>query len=143
DGPSQQGMVNGAIRKLAEALNGGGVGGGGSGGGLAFIGGIVSREILSSGQYPNVVVQGGHIVPGSQPQQFEQAQQARYIAEESVRRFTANGASPDMLYQAHLWAGYTYRVLGEHWCEAVIDGSALQPARVYFERGESNFTEAL
>ena len=30
-----------------------------------------------------------------------------------------------------------YRVLGEHWCEAVIDGSALQPGRVYFEKGQA------
>lgn len=139
EGASQQGMVNGSIRKLAEALNGGQAG-------LAIIGGIVGREIFPGGNTNynlNPVVQGGHIIPGSFGAQFEQAQQARFIAEESIRRFTTKAAAPDLLHQAHLWAGYSYRVLGEHWCEAVIDGSALQPGRVYFEKGQTAFTEAL
>jgi hypothetical protein len=139
DGPSQQGMVNGSIRKLAEALNGGN-------GGLAIISGIVSREIFPGGNTNynlSPVLQGGHAIPGGFGSVFEQAQQARFVAEESVRRFTQKGASADLLYQAHLWAGYAYRVLGEHWCEAVIDGSALQPGRVYFDRGQLAFTEAI
>lgn len=136
---SQQGMVNGAIRRFSQALNG-------AQAGVAFTGAIISREIFPGGNTNygmTPVVQGGHVVPGSFPNLFEEAQQARFIAEESVRRFTEANASREMLYQAHLWAGYAYRVLGEHWCEAVLDGGPLQPGSVYFDKGEEHFTSAI
>jgi hypothetical protein len=139
DGATQQGMVNGSIRKLAEAVNGGN-------GGLALIGAVVSRELFPGGNTNynlNPVLQGGHAIPGGYGAMFEQAQQARYVAEESIRRFTEKSAAPDLLYQANLYAGFAYRVLGEHWCQAVIDGSALLPGRTYFEKGQAAFTEAI
>lgn len=139
DGPSQQGMVNGAIRKLAEVLNG-------HEAGVAFTGAIISRELFPGGNTNygmTPLVQGGFIEPGSFPGIFEQGQQARFIAEEALRRFTEKKASNDMLFQARLYAGYAYRVLGENWCEAVIDGGPLQPGKVYFENAEKHFTEAM
>ncbi|MSR35503.1 MAG: RagB/SusD family nutrient uptake outer membrane protein [Gemmatimonadetes bacterium] len=139
DGPSQQGMVNGAIRKLAEVLNG-------RESGVAFTGAIISRELFPGGNTNygmSPLVQGGYIEPGSFGNLFEAGQQARFIAEESLRRFTEKKASNEMLYQARLYAGYAYRVLGENWCEAVIDGGANVPGKIYFENAEKHFTEAM
>lgn len=137
---SQQGLVNGSIRALAELIAG-------DGGGVAYTGAIISRELFPGGQTGNhghdVPVQGGYVTPGSFEDYFDDGQQARFVAEEAVRRFTEVGAPEAMLYQAHLYAGYAYRVLGEHWCEAVIDGSGLQPGSTYFERGEASFTSAI
>ncbi len=140
DPATQQGMVNGSITKLLEAVNGGGAGA------LLIVTAAVSREILPGGNTNfgmAVITQGGHIAPGTYGGYFERAQQARFIGEEAIARFAERGAPQNMNYQAHLWTGFAYRVLGENWCEAVIDGSGLLPNSVYFENAESRFTEAL
>jgi starch-binding outer membrane protein, SusD/RagB family len=53
-----------------------------------------------------------------------------------------HGSSP-LVAGAHLWAGYAYRVLGEHYCDAVIDGSGLQSGQAWFEAGEAAFSNAM
>jgi starch-binding outer membrane protein, SusD/RagB family len=45
--------------------------------------------------------------------------------------------------QAHVYAGYANRVLGENMCEAVIDGGPIEPNTVFFTRAEAAFTAAL
>lgn len=133
---SQQGLVNGSVRRLAEAVSW-----------MAYTTALPAREIFPGGQTGahghDVLTQGGYFQPGSYGGYFNDAQQARYIAEQAITRFAEVGASDEMLYQAYLWAGYAYRTLGENWCEAVIDGSALQPGSVYFERAVENFSRAL
>ena len=75
------------------------------------------------------------------------AQQARWVAEDGVRRFRESatldfGSSP-VAAQALVHAGYANRLLGENFCEAVFDGGAALPGRAYFERAEAHFTEAM
>lgn len=136
DEESQPGLVNGSIRRLSELTTW-----------TAYTTALLSREIFPGGQTGagghDVSTQGGHVQPGSYGGYFDDAQQARFIAEEAIERFNDVGASDDMLYQAHLWAGYAYRALGENWCDAVIDGSGIQPGSVYFENAVENFTDAL
>ena len=47
-----------------------------------------------------------------------------------------------MLGQAYLWAGYAYRLLGENFCDAVIDGGPKEPRSIYYERAIARFDQA-
>ena len=133
---SQQGLVNGSIRRLAEAISW-----------EAYTTALVAREICPGGQTGahghDVVTQGGYIQPGSYGGYWDDAQQARYIAETAITRFTEVKAPANMMYQAYLYAGYAYRNLGENWCDAIIDAGPLQPGSVYFDRAIDDFTKAL
>jgi starch-binding outer membrane protein, SusD/RagB family len=134
---AQQGLVNGAIRRLAEAVSW-----------EAYTTALAAREIFPGGQTGahghDVLSQAGYIRRSdSYGGYFNDAQQARYIAETAITRFTEAKAPNTMMYQAHLWAAYAYRNLGENWCEAVIDGGPLQPGRVYFDKAIENFAKAL
>jgi hypothetical protein len=134
---SQQGLVNGAVRRLVETVSW-----------MAYTTALPAREIFPGGQTGahghDVLSQAGHIRrPDSYGGYFNDAQQARFIAEQAIARFTEVGAPRNMMYQAHLWAGYAYRTLGENYCEAVIAGGPIQPGRVYFDKAIENFTAAM
>lgn len=45
--------------------------------------------------------------------------------------------------EAHLWAGYANRLLGETMCQALIEGGAAQPREVYLEAAETHFSRAI
>src|SRR5207244_1757574 len=78
---------------------------------------------------------------------WDSAQQARWVAEDAVRRFRdvmgAQFDSYDLGAKALLYAGYANRLLGENMCEAVIDGGAPSDYKDYFRRAESALTEAI
>jgi starch-binding outer membrane protein, SusD/RagB family len=72
---------------------------------------------------------------------------ARWVAESGIERMRI---VLDTLYdtnvlsvRANIYAGFANRLLGEHVCDAVIDGGGPQPHTVHFERADSQFTEAL
>lgn len=137
---AQTALVNGMGRTLVEAVNL-----------VAYVGGVVSREIHFAGQT------GAHGVSFQQHLgrlrddetggEWNNAQQARWVAEDGVRRLRealgGEFASEAGAAQALVWVGYSNRLLGENMCEAVIDGGTAQPERVYLERAEQAFTEAL
>jgi hypothetical protein len=73
---------------------------------------------------------------------------ARWVAEDGVRRLKE--VLGDSVYErnvlsvrANVYAGVANRLLGEHVCEAVIDGGPRQPHTVHFQRADSQFTEAI
>jgi len=142
---AQQGLVNGAIRNVSELM-----------GDAAYTHAMLSRELFPGGQTGawghNVTTQGGHIQPGSFGGAWNDAQQARFIAETAIKRFEEADAPDFMKYQAHLWAGYAYRIMGELWCEAIVastDPDDTTPGvyetntNMYFQRAVDNFTAAL
>lgn len=142
---SQPGLVNGAWRRLAETLSYGN-----------YTMAILSREIFPGGQIGafghDVDVQGGHVRPGDDVGRWNDTQQARFIAETAIKRFKQVDADDDMMYLAHLYAGFAYRTLGEWWCDAVLDsqdpadaepGVYVQGTDSMFTRAVWNFTEAL
>jgi starch-binding outer membrane protein, SusD/RagB family len=127
---------------------------------LSYTGAAVTREIHPAGSTGSFGItnrwQRGELNAddGDLDTHWEQAQRARWVAEETVRRLVAAGPPPtgslqtpaqyaNLLQQAHIWAGYANRVLGENMCDAVIDGGAKQPNSVYFTRAESHFTAAI
>ncbi len=136
---SQQGFVNGAKERLTRSI-----------GWMSYSTGLISREIFPGGQtgsYGHSVTNqaGSHVWSSSGPNgEYNLTQQARWVAEEAIRRFTEVGdVSPAIMFQAFNWAGYANRVLGENYCESVIDGGPLEAGSKYFERAEKHFTDAI
>ncbi len=135
---SREGLVNGSQRRLSEAI-----------GWIGYTGALVTRQIMPGGQTGsyghNVLAQGGYILPGAYGGYFNDGQQARFIAETAINLFaeSEDPVDPDVVAQANVWAGFSNRILGENWCEAVIDGSELLPGSDYLRRAEEQFGVAL
>ena len=140
---SHAGLVNGAGRRLAEAVNN-----------VSYTGALTSREIFPGGQTGslghNVMAQGGWVEPGSYGGHFNDAVQARFIAEAAIEILTSSeeGSDANTLAQAYIWGGYAYRVIAENWCETVIpeaDGSpgSLQSSTAPLAAAEQHFANAI
>jgi hypothetical protein len=133
-------VVNGAGRDLGEALNW-----------TAYTGAAVTREVLPSGSTAafgiSVRQQIGVLSNDDGGDWWNQAQRARWTAEDGVRRVKevlgTSATNSATLAQALVWVGYSNRHLAEHFCDAVINGGAKQPYTVYLERAEAAFTEAI
>lgn len=139
DQGAQTALVNGAGRALASGINW-----------VGYTGAAVAREIHPAGSTGSFGItnrwQNGELNPDDADlnDHWQQAQRARWVAEETVRRIEAAGARTETLkQQAYVWAGFANRVLGENMCEAVIDGGSAEPNSVYFQRAEENFTKAI
>jgi hypothetical protein len=72
---------------------------------------------------------------------------ARWVTESGIERMRT---VLDTLYdksvlavRANIYAGFANRLLGEHVCDAVINGGGREPHTVHFERADTQFTEAL
>ena len=142
-------MVNGSGRALSSGINW-----------ISYTGAAITREIHPAGSTGSFGItnrwQSGELNPDDVDlnTHWEQASRARWLAEETVRRLIAAEPPPPgsvqtlaqyntLLMQAHVYAGYTNRVLGENMCEAVIDGGPIEPNSVFFTRAEAAFTAAL
>ena len=143
-------LVSGAGRALGSGINW-----------LSYTGAAVTREIHPAGSTGSFGItnrwQNGELNAddGDLNTHWEQAQRARWVAEEAVRRLEAMGPPPtgssqtpaqyaNLLKQALVYAGFANRVLGENMCDCVIDGGPLQTGPAgYLQRAESLFTKAL
>lgn len=134
---AQPALVNGMGRALSEGLNW-----------LAYTSAAVTREIHPAGSTGSFGItnrwQVGELSANDDDldTHWEQAQQARWLAESGIGRIEPHPLDPELLAQAYLYAGYANRLLGETMCEAVIDGGAPQPSTVFFERAVDWFTQA-
>lgn len=131
-------VVAGASLAVSEAVNW-----------TAFFGGDASKEFTQGGRiYPvKLPVDPGELTVDGLPNTiWNSAEQARWVAEDAVRRLKetmgSDFSSYDLGAKALLYAGYANRILGENMCEAVIDGGAPEPNTAYFQRADSAFTEA-
>jgi hypothetical protein len=134
---SQAGLVNGSWERLNRVV-----------GSYAYNMTMSAREIFHGGQTGSyghgVSTQAGGLGNWSSSGPYDNAQQARWIAEEAIRQFTERGdVAPDMLIRAYIAAGYANRVMGDFYCWGVIDGGPLVPGSHYWERAEQHFTDAL
>lgn len=131
-------VVNGMGRALAQAINW-----------IGYTSASVTREIHPSGstgsfgitvRWQRGVLQATDTDLNTH---WNEAQRARWLAENGITRLEEGGASQDLLAQAYLWAGYANRLLGETYCQAVIDGSAPQASTVFLDRAAEWFTKAM
>jgi hypothetical protein len=132
-------LVNGMGRATAEALNW-----------ISYTGASVAREIHPSGSTGSfgitVLWQRGELsaIDTDLDTHWEQAQRARWLAENGIKRMEESGAaSQALLAQAYLWSGYANRILGENMCQSVIDGGAPGDSKVFLERAEAAFGQAM
>jgi hypothetical protein len=142
-------MVNGAGRALSQGMNW-----------VGYTGAAVAREIHPAGSTGSFGIsnrwQNGELGADDSDldTHWEQAQRARWVAEEAIRRLEAAKPPPpgslqtpaayyNALQLAYLYAGFANRVLGENMCDAVIDGGGKLPGSVFLTRAESLFTKAI
>lgn len=135
-------IANGAARLFADAHNY-----------VAYTSGAVTREIFPAGStsafgVSNLQQQGRleyddeHILPP-----WQSAQRARYVAESGFARMEETAPNGTTSYvpaaNAALWAGFSNRLLGESFCEAVFDGGSIEPRASFFTKAEQWFTTAI
>ncbi|MDZ7780936.1 MAG: RagB/SusD family nutrient uptake outer membrane protein [Gemmatimonadota bacterium] len=142
---AQPGLINGAQRTITEEYTD-----------RLLDLGLMARDIFPGGQIgawgTGVPMHAGHVNAGDGPS-FDDFHEARFITETAIARFTEAGASDNILHQAWLWNGYSYRILGEWWCDTVLptrDPTDTSPSEYipgttdpYFERAVESFTQAL
>ena len=138
-------IVNGMGRTLSRAL-----------GYIAHTGAIDSKEVVATGSRNfstfgmTLLMRAGKLDPAIDEtnDHWRFAQQARWIAEDGIRRIRDNLGATDfakspVAAQALVDAGFAERLLGENMCVGIIDGGAAQPRKIYFTRAEAEFTEAM
>ena len=135
---------------------------GANGGQLAYWGAVLAFEINAAGSTGSfgipTVVQTGLMTRQLSTDDWDSANQARFVAEDALRRFDTNSSDPAKaarpihIAQAALYAGYANRALGENFCGAVLpisnpDGSLSPgdstPHTDYFLQAERHFTSAI
>lgn len=137
---AHQAVANGAARQLFDALNE-----------IAYTTSAVTRELFPSGSTSSFGIsrdqQTGILRYDDEHVSWTNLQEARYIAESGFVRFEEFSPTGVTGYKpaayAALWAGYANRLLGENFCEAVIDGGSIEPSTVFLTRAEGWFTKAI
>lgn len=131
-------LVNGMSGDLSEAL-----------GDFLLQNSLMTDELLHSGNYAaeNQFAQG-IIRPEDVNARWSDMQRARWVAEHGIERMKnvlgEDGFEENPLSaMAYVYAGFANRLLGENVCTAVIDGGPAESDSVYFQRADSEFTEAL
>ncbi len=133
-------MVGGMSRAMSEAMNF-----------VSFQSAAVSRELHPTGGTGsfglNVPVYNGRLLVDEQNSAWENSQQARWVAEDGLRRLGevlgGDFNSSLIVAEAYLWAGYANRLLSENMCQAVIDGGGAQDRSVYTDRALQHFNDAI
>jgi len=141
---SHDALVAGAGRRLAEGVNS-----------LAYTSALITREIYPGGTTGSLghspLEQAGHIEPGGDPGQgsfYNDMIQARFIASEALGIFAESAeVDPNNVALAHIYAGYSYRVIAENWCETVFSTEealgSLEPSTQRLPEAEQHFTDAI
>lgn len=133
---THDGLVRGAERNLLAASMR-----------IFFASATVTREIFPGGDTNS---HSPRLQAGTLPSEFmdpywDPVQQARFIATDALERFARldTPADPKLVVQAHIWAGYANKLLGENFCEVVFDGGPAEPPSAALQRAESQFTMAI
>jgi hypothetical protein len=135
-------IVNGALGSfgIATTINGGG--------GIYSASAILSGELVHSGSWVPLreISQG---IPNNESPENQShwgnTSQARWQAEDAVVKaqgLVSDPSSNQWVALAQLYAGFSNRIMGEMFCDAVIDGGARQNHTAFSERSVGYFTDA-
>ena len=133
---AQEAIVAGVGRAVSEAQNW-----------VGYTSAAITREIHPSGSTGSFGItvrwQNGELRDDEVGTQWSNSQRARWLGDDAIAKIQETGAtSNDLLAEAYLWTGYAYRLLGENFCQAVIDGSAAMDRSEYYTRAIDRFTQA-
>jgi len=133
---AQEAIVKGIGRAASEAQNW-----------IGYTGAAVTREIHPSGSTGSFGIQvewqNGDLDYETINTHWNLSQRARWWGDDGIAKINETGAEdPALLAEAHLWAGYAYRILGENFCESVIAGEAPGPRSVYYDRAITHSDQA-
>lgn len=109
---------------------------------------IFTQELWHGGSYDFAEIPLGVALPEDFNDEWEEMQQARWVAEDGLRRMEAN-ANPDAfgrsatVAEGFAYAGFANRILGEMLCSTAIDGGPEEPNTVHFDRAEAAFSRAI
>ena len=73
---------------------------------------------------------------------WETTSRARWTSEHGILKLESIVPNPDqdpLVTAAHVWAGYSLRIMGDVFCEAVFDGGSAEPNSAYYERALEHF----
>lgn len=139
DPQAHESLVNGAGRQLSLAFSS-----------IGYSGALAAREILPGGQTGsgghNPVGQAGKLLSSDVGDEWEHTQQARWVAEDALRRFKelpAGKADPALWARAYLYDGFALRLLGESFCDVAFNGGPKEPYTKALEQAQAAFTEAI
>lgn len=135
-------IVNGARGAfgIGTTINGGG--------GVYSASAILSDELVHVGTWqPLREISEG--IPGNDSPENQShwnfTSRARWQAEDAITkasRLVDNPDSDQWVAMAAVYAGFSNRVLGEMFCDAVVDGGPLQPFTAFSERAVGHFDHA-
>ena len=123
------------------------------GGGLVTAGAMLSDELVHVGTW--IGLRGlsdgqSHDDWVESQSRWAEPSQARWVAEATITRlgdiFAEDGTNPSTSEEparVTMYAGHANRALGDHFCEAVIDGGPLQSYDVFYSRAEGHFDNAI
>ena len=109
---------------------------------------IMGDDLYHGGSYgPQGLFNRGVIAKEDVNGMWGDMHRARWVAEQGIVRIkevldTAYESSA-LAARANIYAGFANRLLGEHVCDAVIDGGGREDFMIHFQRADSQFTEAL
>ena len=112
----------------------------------AWLSSTVARENFGPRFLSNIRL--GEVKPEDVNGIWTDLHSGRWTAEDAIRRITevvgeaAAGSSENVL-QAHVYAGFANRLLGDLFCSAVIDKGSVEPSTVHWTRAEQHFTDAI
>jgi len=73
---------------------------------------------------------------------YQNTARARWTAENGIAMLNEILPDPDqspLITAAHVWAGYSLRVMGDLFCEAVFDAGPAEPNSAYYQRAINHF----
>lgn len=115
---------------------------------IAYFMGIASNDITHSGAFEaEEFMQRGEIEPRHVNGLWGESHRARWVAEQGIPRLQSvlgsDYATSPLAVEAHLWAGFSNRVLGENMCVAIFDAGPPTDNMDHFTRAEGWFAEAI
>ena len=133
---AQAAIVKGIGRASAEAQNW-----------VGYTSAAITRELHPSGSTGSFGItvewQNGELDYETIGAHWNTSQRARWWGDDGIAKIMETGARDQaLLAEAYLWTGYAYRLLGEHFCESVIDGEAPGPRSIYYDRAIDRFNQA-